>query len=228
MDALRNSKRISLLAVAILFLFTFFNLILDARSHIPVVIEDPLHPGGGWPDSARSACHSPVLCSQTSKIATLHCSSGLIQTFSTASWCHWGGLWPSKAQLQPLFWNFFWDFLLISTNVRLVGNMWYSTFCFIENNARGRVFILGQWNLVIFTTWSCSFICHWFQSSIFSRDQDIQFLRQDLPRPLFVEMVFIAFWRFSPCLYWNMLNVQICTMGRKMLNYLTIRSSSSW
>ncbi len=30
MDALRNSKKISLLAVAILFLFTFFNLILDA------------------------------------------------------------------------------------------------------------------------------------------------------------------------------------------------------
>ncbi len=32
MDALRNSKKISLLAVAILFLFTFFNLILDART----------------------------------------------------------------------------------------------------------------------------------------------------------------------------------------------------
>ncbi len=30
MDALRNSKKISLLAVAILFLFTYFNLILDA------------------------------------------------------------------------------------------------------------------------------------------------------------------------------------------------------
>jgi hypothetical protein len=30
MDTLRNSKKISLLAVAILFLFTFFNLILDA------------------------------------------------------------------------------------------------------------------------------------------------------------------------------------------------------
>ncbi len=30
MDALRNSKKISLLSVAILFLFTFFNLILDA------------------------------------------------------------------------------------------------------------------------------------------------------------------------------------------------------
>jgi hypothetical protein len=30
MDALRNSKKISLLAVAILFLFTFFNLILDS------------------------------------------------------------------------------------------------------------------------------------------------------------------------------------------------------
>ncbi len=30
MDALRNSKKISLLDVAILFLFTFFNLILDA------------------------------------------------------------------------------------------------------------------------------------------------------------------------------------------------------
>jgi hypothetical protein len=29
-DALRNSKKISLLALAILFLFTFFNLILDA------------------------------------------------------------------------------------------------------------------------------------------------------------------------------------------------------
>ena len=32
MDALRNSKKISLLAVAILFLFTFFNLILDVGS----------------------------------------------------------------------------------------------------------------------------------------------------------------------------------------------------
>ncbi len=31
MDALRNLKKISLLAVAILFLFTFFDLILDAR-----------------------------------------------------------------------------------------------------------------------------------------------------------------------------------------------------
>jgi hypothetical protein len=30
MDALRNSKKMCLLAVAILFLFTFFNLILDA------------------------------------------------------------------------------------------------------------------------------------------------------------------------------------------------------
>jgi hypothetical protein len=30
MNALRNSKKISLLAVAILFLFTFFNLILNA------------------------------------------------------------------------------------------------------------------------------------------------------------------------------------------------------
>jgi hypothetical protein len=30
MDALRNPKKISLLAVAILFLFAFFNLILDA------------------------------------------------------------------------------------------------------------------------------------------------------------------------------------------------------
>ncbi len=30
MNALRNPKKISLLAVAILFLFTFFNLILDA------------------------------------------------------------------------------------------------------------------------------------------------------------------------------------------------------
>jgi hypothetical protein len=32
MDALRYSKKTSLLAVAILFLFTFFNLILDART----------------------------------------------------------------------------------------------------------------------------------------------------------------------------------------------------
>ncbi len=38
MDVLRNSKKISLLAVAILFLFTFFNLILDAprTSHPPL------------------------------------------------------------------------------------------------------------------------------------------------------------------------------------------------
>ncbi len=34
MDALRNSKNISLLAEAILFLFTFFNLILDAPRKI--------------------------------------------------------------------------------------------------------------------------------------------------------------------------------------------------
>ncbi len=34
MGALKNSKKTSLLAVAILFLFTFFNLILDApRTH---------------------------------------------------------------------------------------------------------------------------------------------------------------------------------------------------
>jgi hypothetical protein len=32
MDALRNFKKISLLAVAILFLFTLFNLILDAHN----------------------------------------------------------------------------------------------------------------------------------------------------------------------------------------------------
>ncbi len=45
MDALRNYKKISLLAVAILFLFTFFNLILDApltwlcnRSHLNFLI----------------------------------------------------------------------------------------------------------------------------------------------------------------------------------------------
>jgi hypothetical protein len=35
MDALRNSKKISLLAVAILFLFIFFNLILDAPRKCP-------------------------------------------------------------------------------------------------------------------------------------------------------------------------------------------------
>ncbi len=35
MDALRNFKKISLLAVAILFLFTFFNLILDAPRIYP-------------------------------------------------------------------------------------------------------------------------------------------------------------------------------------------------
>jgi hypothetical protein len=37
MDALRNSKKISLLAVAILFLFTFFNLILDAPRSWPFI-----------------------------------------------------------------------------------------------------------------------------------------------------------------------------------------------
>ena len=41
MDALRNSKKISLLAVAILFLFTFFNLILDAPV-LPPCIEKGL------------------------------------------------------------------------------------------------------------------------------------------------------------------------------------------
>ncbi len=38
MDALRNSKKISLLAAAILFLFTFFTLILDAPRIISVVL----------------------------------------------------------------------------------------------------------------------------------------------------------------------------------------------
>jgi hypothetical protein len=37
MDALRYYKKISLLAVAILFLFTFFNLILDApRTYVDI------------------------------------------------------------------------------------------------------------------------------------------------------------------------------------------------
>ncbi len=38
MDAVRNSKKISLLAVAILFLFTFFNLILDAPRTYPMFV----------------------------------------------------------------------------------------------------------------------------------------------------------------------------------------------
>jgi hypothetical protein len=39
MDALRNSKKICLLAVAILLLFTFFNLILDApRIHCRYIL----------------------------------------------------------------------------------------------------------------------------------------------------------------------------------------------
>ncbi len=42
MDALRNSKKIILLAEAILFLFTFFNLILDA----PRTVEFILGEGG--------------------------------------------------------------------------------------------------------------------------------------------------------------------------------------
>jgi hypothetical protein len=33
MDALRNSKKISLLAVAILFLFTYFNMILNLQNY---------------------------------------------------------------------------------------------------------------------------------------------------------------------------------------------------
>jgi hypothetical protein len=36
MDALRNSKKICLLAVAILFLFTFFNLILNAPRKLSI------------------------------------------------------------------------------------------------------------------------------------------------------------------------------------------------
>jgi hypothetical protein len=39
MDALRNSKKNSLLAVAILFLFTFFTLILDAPRKYGVAFE---------------------------------------------------------------------------------------------------------------------------------------------------------------------------------------------
>jgi hypothetical protein len=42
MDALRNSKKISLLAVAILFLFTFFTLILDAPRTLTSTF--PTHP----------------------------------------------------------------------------------------------------------------------------------------------------------------------------------------
>ncbi len=38
MDALRNSKKVSLLAVAILFLFTFFNLILNAPRNWSVLV----------------------------------------------------------------------------------------------------------------------------------------------------------------------------------------------
>jgi hypothetical protein len=43
MDALRNSKKISLIAVAILFLFTFFNLILDASaaSRLAILFQYP-------------------------------------------------------------------------------------------------------------------------------------------------------------------------------------------
>ncbi len=43
MDALENSKKISLLAVAILFLFTFFNLILDSPRTMQLTIDK----GGG-------------------------------------------------------------------------------------------------------------------------------------------------------------------------------------
>jgi hypothetical protein len=39
MDALRNSKKISFLAVAILFLFAFFNLILDAPRTFSLIPE---------------------------------------------------------------------------------------------------------------------------------------------------------------------------------------------
>ena len=49
--------------------------------------------------------------------------------------------------------------------------------CFIKNNARQRTFVIGQWNPVIFNIWPCSFICNWLQGSIFSRNQDILFLR---------------------------------------------------
>jgi hypothetical protein len=41
MDALRYSKKISLLAVAILFLFTFFTLILDAPRKTRNVLNYP-------------------------------------------------------------------------------------------------------------------------------------------------------------------------------------------
>ena len=52
MDALRNSKKISLLAEAILFWFKFFNLILDARrtwtiSHYPKWYDDIKQAKGG-------------------------------------------------------------------------------------------------------------------------------------------------------------------------------------
>ncbi len=39
MDTLRNYKKISLLAVAILFLFTLFNLILDAPRILKIYFE---------------------------------------------------------------------------------------------------------------------------------------------------------------------------------------------
>jgi hypothetical protein len=61
MDALRNSKKISLLAVAILFLFTFFNLILDAPRTRRIVLTCDRN------DDDRFVCNA-LLIQNTTKI----------------------------------------------------------------------------------------------------------------------------------------------------------------
>ncbi len=72
--------------------------------------------------------------------------------------------------------------LILKTGQNTSQDWWdwleiWDTFGFIENNARQRVFFVGQWNPATFNVWPCFFICHWLQGSIFSRDQNIAFLR---------------------------------------------------
>ncbi len=62
MDALRYSKKISLLAVAIIFLFTFFNLILDAPRTLASLTTTAVHCTGSSRhclarDSRRAQVH---------------------------------------------------------------------------------------------------------------------------------------------------------------------------
>ncbi len=193
-------------------------------NHIPVVIEDLLHPGGVTRFCKK--CMAPH-CPLQQHLQDCHAPStvpqGWFRHFQLLPDVTEGDFGLPKLNFSPLSGIFseifswlqpWWDWPEIC-----------NTFCLIGNNARRRVFILGQWNLVIFNIWLWSFMCYWLQDSIISWDQDIEFLRQDFPGPLFVEMVFIAFWRFSqPLVYteicWMYRHVQWALAGKCLINLL--------